>query len=139
MDSQPVFPQSFRCYKPSNHKVYGTVCITPDNTILVVKGRRSGKWSFPKGHKLRSETYINCALRETLEETGVNLQNREHRCYQKMSAGEYYFFDVEEELETRVNDSTEVVEAAWLSPTELENLECNVDVNYWLSRRNRRS
>ena len=137
MDTPPVFPKSFGCYKPSNHKVYGTVCISPDNTVLVVKGRRSGKWSFPKGHKLRAETYINCALRETLEETGVSLHNREHRYYQKMSAGEYYFFDVDAELQTSVGDSLEIEEAAWLSPRELESLSCNVDVNYWLSRRNR--
>jgi len=111
--------------------------MTPENTILVVKGRKSGKWSFPKGHKMRAETYIDCAMRETLEETGISLHNRVHRCYQKMSAGEYYFFDVETEIEPRINDSLEVEEAAWLSPTELERLNCNVDVNYWLSRRNR--
>jgi hypothetical protein len=54
-----------------------------------------------------------------------------------MSAGEYYFFDVDAELQTSVGDSLEIEEAAWLSPRELESLSCNVDVNYWLSRRNR--
>jgi len=137
MDTLPVFPKSFGCYKPINHKVYGTVCISPNNTILVVKGRKSGKWSFPKGHKMRAETYIKCALRETYEETGVSLYNHAHTHYQKMSAGEYYFFDVESELETCINDSLEIEEVAWLSPIELEALNCNVDVNYWLTRRHR--
>ena len=137
MEQAPIFPKSFSCYKPCGHKVYGTVCISPFNTILMVKGRRSGKWSFPKGHKVRSETYINCALRETLEETGVSLYNMKYRCYQKMSVGEYYFFDVEEELKTTVADTSEIEQAQWLSPEDLINLPCNVDVNHFLNRRRR--
>jgi 8-oxo-dGTP pyrophosphatase MutT (NUDIX family) len=86
---------------------------------------------------MRAETYIKCALRETYEETGVSLYNHAHTHYQKMSAGEYYFFDVESELETCINDSLEIEEVAWLSPIELEALNCNVDVNYWLTRRHR--
>jgi len=49
--------------------VYGTIIVSPDDKFLVVKGRQTGKWSFPKGHSYLEETELECALRETYEET----------------------------------------------------------------------
>ena len=133
-----VFPAPFHCYKPATHKVFGTVCMTTDNRVLVVKGRRSGKWSFPKGHKLPRETYLQCALRETVEETGVDLSGLRATSSHRLSAGEYYFFEVEEAVETTVRDTLEVEEAKWLTLDEIAELQCNVDVNYFLDRIDRR-
>ena len=104
----------------------------------MVKGRRSQKWSFPKGHKNRSETYINCALRETLEETGVALYDTPHVAYHKLSVGEYYFFEVEGEIQTNIKDTSEIEEASWLSLSEIATLPCNVDVNNFLDKIDRR-
>ena len=108
--------------------------MTPQNTILLVCGRRSGKWSFPKGHKIRSETYLNCALRETQEETGLDLSESTPVAYHKLSVGEYFFFEMEEEVETDVQDTTEVIEARWVPLQDIADLPCNVDVNNFLSR-----
>ena len=135
--STPVFPKSFQCYKPSNHKVYGSICITPENSILLVQGRRSGKWSFPKGHKNRAETYLDCATRETFEEAGISLNGLVPMAYHKLSVGEYFFFEVEEELETTVNDPREITEARWVPLKDIANLPCNVDVNNFLDRLDR--
>jgi len=44
-----------------------------DNKFLLVYGRNSKKWSFPKGKKNNNETSINCAIREFEEETGILL------------------------------------------------------------------
>lgn len=134
MEPPVIFPQSFRCYKPLNHKVYGTICITPYNRILLVKGRKTGKWSFPKGHKKRSETYINCALRETEEETGISLYDKCHTAYHKLSAGEYYIFEVEKELEIDIRDTCEIEEALWIHLLDIPQLPCNVDVNRFLDK-----
>jgi 8-oxo-dGTP diphosphatase len=137
--SQPVnFPKPFQCYKPQSHKVYGCICISPVNRVLIVKGRRSGKWSFPKGHKNGSESYIDCALRETREETGIDLRPFSPMAYHKLSAGEYYFFEVQEEYTPMVCDEREVAEAGWYTLEEMADMECNVDVSYFLSRVNRR-
>lgn len=132
------FPKSFQCYKPPSHKVYGTISISPLNNILIVLGRKSNKWSFPKGHKKRSETYLECALRETKEETGVDLSTHIPLAYHKLSAGEYFFFEVAEEFPTLVEDTTEVIRAAWVGVEEMGRLPCNVDVNNFLDRLNRR-
>jgi len=128
------FPKSFSCYKPYNHKVYGTICITPYNTVLLVCGKKTGKWSFPKGHMKRGERYIECAVRETLEETGIDLADRKPVAYHKLSVGEYFFFEVEEEIETGVVDTTEISEARWLCMEDLVKLPCNVDVNKFIER-----
>jgi 8-oxo-dGTP pyrophosphatase MutT (NUDIX family) len=128
------FPKSFHCYKPPGHKVYGSIIISPWNRILIVLGRKSNKWSFPKGHKKSGETYLECAIRETREETGVDLTGRVPVAYHKLSAGEYFFFEVDEETTPFVHDSREVIEAAWVSLERMARMSCNVDVNNFLDR-----
>ena len=137
--ASPVFPKAFSCYKASSEKVYGTICISPLNTILLVCGRKSKKWSFPKGHKKRGETYIECAVRETDEEAGINLENAIPIAYQRLSIGEYYFYDLQEETIPRINDSLEITEAKWMTVDEMRKAPCNVDVNNFLNRLRRNS
>ena len=134
MEFQSVFPKSFSCYKPPNHKVYGSVCITPHNSILLVRGKRTGKWSVPKGHKNSRENYIKCAERETLEETGVDITGRTPVAYHKLSVGEYFFYEIEEELPTYIYDTWEVDEARWVPLEDIAFMNCNVDVNNFLNR-----
>ena len=57
--------------------------------------------------------------------------------YHKLSVGEYFFFEVEEELETTVNDVREITEARWVPLKEIAELPCNVDVNNFLDRLDR--
>jgi 8-oxo-dGTP pyrophosphatase MutT (NUDIX family) len=130
------FPRPFQCYKPLNQKVYGSICITPRNTVLVVKGRKSGKWSFPKGHKNRllSETYLECAVRETREETGIDLSEYDHVSVHRLSVGEYYLFEIQDELPIVIEDTIEIEEAQWMSLDDMLNVACNVDVNNFLTR-----
>lgn len=133
MDSPP-FPKAFSCYKANTDKVYGTICISPANTILIVRGRKSKKWSFPKGHKKRGETYISCAVRETWEEAGIDLEGLVPIAYQRLSVGEYYFYDLEEEVAPNINDTREIEEVRWMTIEDMRNVSCNVDVNNFLNR-----
>ena len=130
----PTFPKAFSCYKATNEKVYGSICISSLNTILLVRGRKSNKWSFPKGHKKRGETYIDCVVRETYEEAGIALDNVLPSAYQRLSVGEYYFYDLEEEILPCIKDTEEITEARWMSVNEMRKEPCNVDVNNFLSR-----
>jgi 8-oxo-dGTP pyrophosphatase MutT (NUDIX family) len=139
MDSIVVFPKAFSCYKASSEKVYGSICISPSKTILLVKGRKSKKWSFPKGHKHRGETYIECAVRETFEEAGICLDALVPIGYQRLSVGEYYFYDMEDEIQPEIQDSREITEAKWMSIEDIRNSPCNVDVNNFLTRLRRDS
>jgi len=50
------------------------------NQVLLVYGRKSQKWGFPKGHMEYGETEKETALRELKEETGITLrQNLDNR------------------------------------------------------------
>ena len=70
-----TFPRAFQNYVPRTHcidtHVYGAILISPEGDILVVQGRLSNKWSFPKGHGNKSETPLAAAIRELKEETGL--------------------------------------------------------------------
>ncbi len=54
-------------------KKAGTILLdlNSNKAVLVV---RKGKYSFPKGHLEEGETIYECAIRETIEETG-------HECF----------------------------------------------------------
>jgi hypothetical protein len=51
-----------------------------------------------------------------------------------LSVGEYYFFEMEEELTPFVRDGAEVEEAGWFALDDLKKMSCNVDVNYFIER-----
>lgn len=131
---QSNFPESFQCYRPPCHKVYGCICMSPSNKVLLVKGRATGKWSFPKGHKFRSESYLDCARRETREETGIDLGDLKPIAFHKLSFGEYYFFEVPEEVVPRPKDTEEVEAACWMGLQDIRKNKVNVDVNYFLRK-----
>lgn len=51
----------------------GVVCFRGDNVLLIKRGKppRAGGWSLPGGRQKLGETVRGCALRELVEETGV--------------------------------------------------------------------
>ncbi len=86
-------------------------------------------WSFPKGHRERTDrTALACALRELKEETGIIL-NADYIAFKKYKAGEYYIFPVKGEFRTFPIDTKEVEEANWFTYEEICNLKKNIDVS----------
>jgi diadenosine hexaphosphate hydrolase (ATP-forming) len=51
----------------------GCVVVNDKNEVLVV-AKESNMWAFPKGHIEEGETPENAAVRETLEETGYEVE-----------------------------------------------------------------
>jgi ADP-ribose pyrophosphatase YjhB (NUDIX family) len=72
---------------------------TLNHTIIIVKGRCSQKYSFPKGHIEQHEEIYECALRELREEVGNNIIkifnkngiNEKNMLRIKISSHAYYF------------------------------------------------
>ena len=85
------FPRAFRHYRPRSQKVFGVIIVSSSKRSLIVQGRTSGIWSFPKGHITGSETSQECAMRETLEETGIDMTHHKPFMVKKLYAGEYFF------------------------------------------------
>lgn len=122
------FPAPFKCYMPPHFKVYGAICISPNNKVLLVQGRKTGMWSFPKGHLESGETALQCALRELQEETGLRLRIQP-MAYKKYATGGYFLFSVPEEYRLFPQDSREVLQARWFTLDEIQKLQKNVGVS----------
>lgn len=53
---------------------YGCILVNPNRTkILLIKNKNSRKYSFPKGKINFNESPVDCSIRETFEEIGVNV------------------------------------------------------------------
>ena len=84
---KPSFNKS-RCYG-------GIIKCTTTGKYLLVKGF-TGKWSFPKGHREKNETPLDCAKREIYEETGIQLQDIQNKKATFVSI--YYYYNCVTEL-----------------------------------------
>jgi len=127
-----IFPRAFAHYKPRAKKISGVILISNDNTILLVKGRRKNKWSFPKGHIQGSETVHQCAVRECYEETGISLENYNYNFTKKLNSGEYFIYKIPYELKHNIIDTNEICDIGWISIPAMMNLCTNTDVNAFL-------
>ena len=99
-----------------------------DNDVyLLVKGKYTGKWSFPKGHIKKGETQLQCALRETKEETGIDLN--EYKPATRKFLKRYFKFTLPNIPETKIIDNTEIEEIRWMTKKEIEEVHGNIDVS----------
>jgi 8-oxo-dGTP pyrophosphatase MutT (NUDIX family) len=112
------------------NSVYGCILITSDKKVLIIKGRKTGKWSFPKGHANTGETQLQCANRETYEETGIQITN----LFQKiihLTTGTYFMYSHLEQ-DCKPIDVKEVMETAWVPLEKLKTMNVNVDINAFI-------
>lgn len=133
-----IMPSPFHSYKKDI--VYGTICTSPSNRILLVKGRTHEKWSFPKGHLERGEGSFRCAVRELFEETGIRVDyDAVNPCslpYKKFKTANYYVLDLAEEISPTPRDSWEIMDARWMTLEDIHQLvkedAANVDVRMFV-------
>lgn len=52
----------------------GTLTVDVDGRILLQRRRDTGQWALPMGKMELGETVVECAVRETEEETGVRVE-----------------------------------------------------------------
>lgn len=112
------------------NQVYGSIFLTPKGSVLLVKGRHSGKWSFPKGHPNQGETEFEAAERETMEETGLRLSPFFDRIVH-LATGMYYLVKTPE-LSVCPTDENEVMDIRWIPLSKLKSFPVNIDVNTFL-------
>ena len=127
-----VFPQAFQCYKPRCQKVFGVILISKYKNVLLVKGRKVNKWSFPKGHLQSDESSFDCAMRECFEETGICLKDTNYNHYKKLYSGGYFIYLDTEEYNFNIQDNLEICDIAWIPWYKLRQLRKNIDVSKFL-------
>jgi len=104
--------------------------------FLVVRGKESGIWSFPKGRKQEDEIDEICAIREVFEETGIKIENLNDKTKFKVGRNTYFIIEVDnldEYNEFNITDTFEVDLVEWKSVNELRKLDCNKDIRAVLS------
>ncbi len=125
-----IWGQAWKSYVPPARRVYGCICVSATNKVLLVQGRQGEKkWSFPKGHReVYDPTPLDCALRELKEETGLTL-DESYVGSKRFRAGEYFIYLLPAEFEARPEDTKEIQNAKWFTVEELRTLNKNVDVS----------
>lgn len=114
-----------------------TDSVTNETVIqyLLVKGRVTGIWSFPKGHSKRTETPYECAVREIREETGLVITYQPRRAM-RMKGGIYFLFDISSETggQEKPEDENEIEELRWVTREEMEYMIVNSGVKSFLHK-----
>lgn len=128
MPAKSSMPESFQTYKPRSFKVVGTICMNKEGEVLLVRGRTTQKWSFPKGHMKKQETELECARRELFEETGIMAPDN-YIGYHKLRAASYYTFYIDKMPELEIHDQSEIDAVTWWPMKQLPGVDANVDVS----------
>jgi 8-oxo-dGTP pyrophosphatase MutT (NUDIX family) len=115
-----------------NEQIFGTIFITNDRRVCLVKGRQQGKWSFPKGHAKPGETGFETARRETMEEIGF-FPSYSFSKIVHLAVGHYFVYTCTE-FPVESNDPDEIEAIAWLSLDSIQYHQMNSDVKYYYTR-----
>ena len=84
----------------------------------------------------QNETAIECAFRELGEETSLYLPpNAESLGYRKFSrdGGGYFIYMIPHECTLTPKNPDEICECGWFSEEQMRRMNCNKDVNSFLS------
>jgi 8-oxo-dGTP pyrophosphatase MutT (NUDIX family) len=105
-----------------------------EQKYLLVKGRQTGIWSFPKGHSNRGESSLECAKREIHEETGIYLHEEHNKTY-RLKGGVYFVFGLTSKPEEDGPvDKNEIEETRWMTKEEMSYCIVNSGVKDFLQR-----
>ena len=127
-----AFPRAFQSYVPRTHcltsLVYGVVLLNHFNEVALVRGRKSGKWSFPKGHGRARESPLDASIRELKEETGIDMKGVKPDDEIRFNSGTYFVFIIADRLPLCPEDVHEIVECMWVSLFRIRYLTTNKDL-----------
>lgn len=101
-----------------------------EDEYVLVQGRYTGKWSFPKGHSNDGEMPLECSLREVAEETGID-ELPEPLEYLQIGYGNYFVFNMERKEKLVPRDNSEIMNTKWVTLEEMRNMSLNADASIW--------
>jgi 8-oxo-dGTP pyrophosphatase MutT (NUDIX family) len=118
--------------------VVGVICLDKLGRVLLVEGR-CGKWSFPKGRRKELETPHQGALREALEEAGIDLKNIPIQAKIQLRYGTYYIYTFgksgDEIRLDKPMTPEEISSVSWVDVESLVLLDKNADLRVYASQR----
>jgi len=123
--------------RPGKAEVYGAIIQSrATSKICLVQGKRSGKWSFPKGHlkeveeEVKEESPFECVSREVAEEIGIDHLPMPVRAL-PLKVGYYYVFEIPNEWALSPRDTNEIEQAGWFTLEEMKNMNLNIDASFY--------
>ena len=108
------------------------------NHVLLVFGKKSQKWGFPKGHMEMGETEEETALRELREETGIRLDNPLDTRI-RFRNNVYFLVNISKEnlTQTTIEDKDEIEKMCWFSYMDIckfPEYQCNFGLKHWIKK-----
>ena len=120
-------------WRVKNHNIYNNVTsgflIYRNNCILLVKGKLSNKWGFPKGHIATEETSIKAAIREVKEETGINIPLDRKYNYIRVGRLKLYVISLDYDPTINVLDKDEIEACEWFNLYQLMSIHNIYDID----------
>lgn len=121
-DSEQVFLAFSREFKMVD--AAGGVVRREDGSLVMI--HRRGRWDLPKGHWEEGESFEQCALRETEEETGVRADRvvrklcvtmHSYNTYGtwELKSTHWYLLEVDGDVELRPQAEEDISQARWVS------------------------
>jgi len=95
----------------------GGIILDSENHLLIVYGKSSHKWGVPKGTLENNESFLEGALREIKEETGLGLKPilKKKLEFWHVNRARLYLLQVDEVKPIlKPVDEKEILEAKWL-------------------------
>lgn len=96
--------------------------------VLIVRGKRSHIWSLPKGCINEGESEIACAIRETLEESGLFVDLTPHNPRVCINHNVYFIAIINSHPKLKIRDKGEIDKVHWMTLHEMTQIECNKDL-----------
>jgi|UniRef100_A0A6C0K664 8-oxo-dGTP pyrophosphatase MutT (NUDIX family) len=120
-------------------KKCGIIVRDQSQKYLLVFGKKSGKWSFPKGHQEEGETEEDTALRELKEETGICFTRNDLE--DRIRFKNNIYFNVTSSssgdmMPIHIQDTNEILKTSWFSLPEMLELSketINYGLKSWLN------
>lgn len=90
----------------------------------------SGHWGIPKGQRNKNEPQVECAIREVVEETGLDIRaiiNDEKYIENNRRTDRYYYVPVDKEQWSnfKTRDVKEILEVKWVPVSDLSKYNLN--------------
>ena len=110
--------------KDLKHEISCGAYVIHDDKILMVRHVNGGHWDFPKGHMEENETKEQTAIREVMEETGIEIKIISDKEYKntykpKMNVQkDVIFFEAEKIGGSLKNQEAEILELKWFELNE---------------------
>lgn len=107
-----------------NNKKAGVFIIDPRSGKVLIVQSRGKLWGLPKGSIKARESERECAVRETLEETGIHVSEQSFQREIRVKRAIYFYMELDEcdvKVQTHIEDN-DANAIGWIKPECLEKM-----------------